>query len=84
MYETVLSSKGQLILPSELRKMNKQKKGTRFAVYPTEFGYELIEIPKNPVKALRGPTKDLGIPSSAIKKMRQEDDKIFRGKHNIR
>ncbi len=76
MYETRLSSKGQVVLPAKARAERKNKTGTRFRVFPTPYGYELIEIPKDPLKALRGMTKGLGVKSSDIKKMRQEDDRI--------
>ena len=76
MYETTLSSKGQLVLPAKMRAARKQHAGTRFRVFPTPYGYELIEIPKDPIKALRGMTKGLGVKSSDIKTMRQEDDRL--------
>ena len=76
MYETKLSSKGQLVLPAKVRAQKKTRVGTIFRVFPTPYGYELIEIPKDPVKALRGMTKGLGVKSSDIKKMRQEDDRL--------
>lgn len=80
---TVLSSKGQIVIPAKLLVAKKDKAGTKFAVYPTSVGYELIEIPKDPIKALRGLTKDLNIPSDAVKKMRQEDEKLFKRKYNL-
>ncbi|MBI4210480.1 MAG: hypothetical protein HY544_03175 [Candidatus Diapherotrites archaeon] len=75
MYETTLSSKGQLVLPAKARAERKQRPGTKFKVFPTPFGYELIEIPKNPLKALSGLASHLDISSADIKKMRREDDK---------
>ena len=36
----------------------------------------MVLVPKDPLKALIGMTKGLGVKSSDIKKMRQEDDKI--------
>lgn len=76
MYETTLSSKGQLVLPAKARAERKQRPGTRFKVFPTPFGYELVEIPKDPLKALKGMTRGLGVKSSDIKRIRQEDDKL--------
>jgi AbrB family looped-hinge helix DNA binding protein len=81
--KTVLSSKGQIVLPVEIREEKKFKKGTEFVVFTTPDGVELVEIPDNPVEALRGLTKGLRIPSDAIKKLRQKDEKLFRKKHNI-
>ncbi len=60
MYETKLSTKGQLVLPAKVREQKKTRSGTpRFRVFPTPYGYDLIEIPKDPLKALRGMAKGL-------------------------
>lgn len=73
MYTTVLSTKGQVVLPAELRSERKDKPGKKFSVILTGAGYELIEIPENPVKLLRGYTKVLRIPENALKKSRMRD-----------
>lgn len=63
-----------------VRAEKKRKAGARFAICSTPHGVELIEIPKDPVKALVGIAKDLDISPEDIKKMRQEDDKLRRKK----
>lgn len=83
MSETVLSSKGQLVMPVEIRKKDNLRKGTRFSVQRIPEGYVLIRIPKNITEALSGITKDLNIPEDAVKKMRQKDERIFRKKHFV-
>ena len=83
MYETVLSSKGQIVLPAAIRENKKLKVGTRFRVFDTPFGLELIEIPKDPVKALVGLAKHISIPEDAVKKMRQRDDELVRRKYHF-
>ncbi|MEK6957414.1 MAG: AbrB/MazE/SpoVT family DNA-binding domain-containing protein [archaeon] len=76
MAKTVLSSKGQLILPAEFRERRKVLPGTEFSVQELPGGgYMFIPIPKDPIKALRGIAKHLDISSSDIKKMRREDDR---------
>ncbi len=76
MAKTVLSSKGQLILPAEFRERRKLRPGTVFSVQEMpEGGYMFIPIPKDPIKALKGIARHLNISSSDIKRMRQEDDR---------
>ncbi|MFH0714819.1 MAG: AbrB/MazE/SpoVT family DNA-binding domain-containing protein [Candidatus Diapherotrites archaeon] len=83
MFDTVLSSKGQLVMPAEIRQLDNLKAGTRFSIQRTPNGYVFVPIPKNVVKALSGLTKDLNIPEDALKKMRIEDERIFRRKHLV-
>lgn len=83
MAKTVLSTKGQLILPAEIRAERNLKPGTEFEVHSTPLGIFIVEIPKDPVKALSGLMKDSGIKEDALKKMRQKDERIFRKKFGI-
>ncbi len=76
MNKTVLSSKGQVVLPVEIRERAKWLPGLVFAVELTPEGALLIPMPKDPVKALIGMTKGMGVKSSDIKRMRQEDDRL--------
>jgi len=72
---TVLSSKGQLILPARIRSRRKFKSGSRFDVKDTPYGIMLIPVPDNPVRALRGIASGMGITYDEVKKMRLDDDK---------
>ncbi|HLC79993.1 MAG TPA: AbrB/MazE/SpoVT family DNA-binding domain-containing protein [archaeon] len=75
MYRTILSSKGQLVLPAQIREEEDWFSGTEFVVEKVPEGILLIPVPKDPVAALYGIAKGAGIKSSDIKKMRQEDEK---------
>ena len=75
MYETTLSSKRQIVLPAKACDEKNVLPGARFKVFPTPHGFELVEMPKDPLKALVGLTAGLGVKSSDIKKMRREDDR---------
>jgi AbrB family looped-hinge helix DNA binding protein len=72
---TTLSTKGQMILPAEIRVERKLKPGTKLDVHSTPRGIYIVEVPKNPLKALSGIAKHLDIKPEDIKRMRQEDDK---------
>lgn len=76
MYESVVSSKGQVVVPSKIRERQGLRKGSRVVFQETPWGVMMIPIPKDPLKALVGMTAGLGVKSSDIKKMRQEDDRI--------
>ena len=73
--KTVLSSKGQIVIPAGLRAEAKLKKGTEIVIEKTSNGLLLIPVPENPVAALRGILKGSKVSSGGIKRMRREDDK---------
>ncbi|MFH1586571.1 MAG: AbrB/MazE/SpoVT family DNA-binding domain-containing protein [Candidatus Diapherotrites archaeon] len=83
MYETVLSSKGQIVLPAKIRKDEKWKKGEKFVVKRTPFGVMIINIPKNPIKALRGIAKHMNISDKEIKEMRKKNEQHDIAEKNI-
>jgi len=83
MAKTVLSTKGQIILPVEIRLERNLEPGTEFEVHSTPLGIFFVEIPKDPVKALSGLMKGSGIKEGALKKMRQKDERLFRKKFGI-
>ncbi|HLC92135.1 MAG TPA: AbrB/MazE/SpoVT family DNA-binding domain-containing protein [archaeon] len=76
MYEAKFSSKGQVVVPAKIRKRAGFGKGRKVIFQETPWGVMMVLVPKDPLKALIGMTKGLGVKSSDIKKMRQEDDKI--------
>lgn len=80
MSSTVVSSKGQVVLPSEIRQRAKLEVGARLAVQDTPFGILLVKIPKEPLAALRGAGKGLGVMSSDVRKLRQLDNLLEAGK----
>ena len=74
MQKTVLSTKGQVVIPVDIRNSENWKAGKEFVVKKTHFGILLIEIPKDPIKALRGIAKGMNITDEEIKEMRRKDD----------
>jgi bifunctional DNA-binding transcriptional regulator/antitoxin component of YhaV-PrlF toxin-antitoxin module len=54
MDSTVMTNRGQISVPSELRKRHNFKGGQRFAWLDDGEIIKLIPIPDNPVEALRG------------------------------
>ena len=57
--ETRVSSKGQLVVPKEIRDRLNLKEGRRVRVEEIGGTIVVVPIPKNPVKALRGISKGL-------------------------
>lgn len=76
-----ISSKGQVIIPADVREDLGWKKGTKLSVQETPFGILLVEVPEKPLKALKGILKEFNISSKDIRKMRQEDEKKDRSEH---
>ena len=60
MATTVLSEKGQVVLPAELRRRLGLRRGDRFEIETTEEGVLLKLQPRNPLLQLRGAFKELG------------------------
>ncbi len=76
MATTTVSTKGQVVLPAEIRKRAKLEAGTKLAIEETAFGIILVKIPKNPLAALYGAGKGLKIRSSDVRKLRDEDARL--------
>ena len=74
MVTTTLSSKGQLIIPAEIRENHMWEKGTRVNIQDTEEGVFIFEVPSKPLMALRGKFKNLDISYKDVKRMRQRDE----------
>ena len=60
MNTTVLSGKGQVVIPVEVRKRLGLKRGDRFQVETVPEGLVLKLQPRNPLLELRGAFKALG------------------------
>jgi len=80
--ETKLSSKGQVVIPLEIRKHKQWEEGVRLEIVETPNGAFIFEMPKNPLKTLCGIAKDIPIHSSDIRKMRMEDEEHDRKKYS--
>ncbi|MDO8633707.1 MAG: AbrB/MazE/SpoVT family DNA-binding domain-containing protein [archaeon] len=73
MAEVVVSSKGQVIIPSRFREELKWKRGTKLNAQKTFNGVIFFPVPKKPLLALEGILEKTGISSSDVKKSRKED-----------
>ena len=74
MATTRLSSKGQIVIPLEVRSHLGWKKGAHISVQETPFGVFLVEVSERPLEAMRGLFKGLGITKEDVKRWRQEDE----------
>ena len=54
MVQTTLSSKGQIVIPQEIREDLGWKQGTKLSIVETPNGILVVKIPHNPLKALEG------------------------------
>ncbi len=57
MEQMTMSSKGQVVIPKEIRDRMGAKRGQKFVIEEVDGSYILIPVPKNPIKALRGLAK---------------------------
>ena len=69
-----ISSKGQVIIPADVREDLGWKQGTKLSVQETPFGIMLVEVPEKPLKALKGILKGFKLTSADIIKMRRKDE----------
>ena len=69
-----ISSKGQVVIPKEIRDKLRIKKGQRIKVVEVDGTIMIIPIPKDPIKAMRGMTKGITKKSSVeiVREMRKE------------
>jgi len=72
--ELKMSSKGQIVIPKEIREKLHIKTGQKFRVVELEGTIMIIPIPKDPIRAMRGMSK--GAPESvkSIRELRKEWD----------
>jgi AbrB family looped-hinge helix DNA binding protein len=59
--ETTLTDRGQTVIPAEIRKRYKLKKGTKLVWFDNGKTITVIPIPDDPVEALRGSGKGEGL-----------------------
>ena len=76
--ESVITKKGQVVVPVSLRKKYGIAGGTRVAWIDTGSVIKLIPIPEDPVSALRGCSKGEGLSASLLRD-REEDRKRENG-----
>jgi len=68
--------KGQIVIPADIRKKFKIKKGTRVNVYEKENKIIVEPLPDDPVKEGRGMLKTQGRVLKALMKDRKKEAKL--------
>lgn len=71
MHSTV-SKRGQTVIPAELRKRYGIEEGTLLAWLDTGEGIQVLPLPKDPIKALRGSLAGLGSVEEYLAEKRTE------------
>ncbi|HIH21864.1 MAG: AbrB/MazE/SpoVT family DNA-binding domain-containing protein [Candidatus Diapherotrites archaeon] len=80
MYSTVMSTKGQVVLPARIREEAKINAGVELLVYTIDDEIRIRKMPKDPIGEISGIAKHLDIPEDAVKQMRIKDDELRRQK----
>ncbi|MGZ4821747.1 MAG: AbrB/MazE/SpoVT family DNA-binding domain-containing protein [Terriglobales bacterium] len=70
--EGVVTSKGQLVIPAELRRKHGIKNGTRVRFEDTERGIFVRPVGDDAISRLRGIAKGLGLPPSIERDLDRE------------
>ena len=73
--DSVMTKKGQVVIPAALRKKYGISAGTKVVWIDTGSVIKLIPIPKDPVAALRGCSEGEGLAMSLLED-RREDRKL--------
>lgn len=79
-----LSSKGQLVIPAELRRRLRLKAGTRVAVEERDGKITVTPNPFEAVLALRGKYAGLGLEEELAEARRQDEEKLEALGENLR
>ncbi len=72
MNELSVSSKGQIVIPKEIREKLHLKRGQKVRIEEVEGTIIIVPVSKNPIKAMKGMSK--GFPESvkSIRELRKE------------
>ncbi len=72
MGELTVSSKGQIVIPKEIREKLHLKRGQKVRIEEVEGTIIIVPVPKNPIKAMKG--MSTGFPESvkSIRELRKE------------
>jgi AbrB family looped-hinge helix DNA binding protein len=70
-----VSSKGQVVIPVEMRSHLGWKRGASVNVQETPHGVFIFKVPKSPLRELRGVLKGFGITKADVKSWREEDER---------
>ena len=69
-----VSSKGQVVIPQEIRERLKVKEGQNVKIEEVDGAIIILTVPKDPIKALRGSAKFSGESTKVVRSLRKEWD----------
>ena len=72
--ESIITKKGQVVIPVALRKKYKIETGTRMIWIDTGTIIKVIPIPKDPIGALRGCSEGEKLTKGLLKTRREDKD----------
>jgi len=72
--ESIITKKGQVVIPVALRKKYKIETGTRMIWIDTGTIIKVIPIPKDPIGALRGCSEGEELTEGLLKTRREDKD----------
>ena len=72
--ESIITKKGQVVIPVALRKKYKIETGTRMIWIDTGTIIKVIPIPKDPIRALRGCSEAEELTKGLLKTRREDKD----------
>jgi len=72
--ESIITKKGQVVIPVALRKKYKIETGTRMIWIDTGTIIKVIPIPKDPIGALRGCSEGEELTKELLKTRREDKD----------
>lgn len=72
---TVLTKRGQLAVPAEIRKRRGLKEGDLFEWFDDGEALYIVCVPKDPVRALRGSLKGTGLYDALMEERRRERER---------
>lgn len=67
-----VSSKGQVVIPQEIREKMKIKEGQRVKIEEVGGTIIIVPVPKDPIKALKGITKETKESTKIVRALRKE------------
>ena len=73
--ETTLTERGQTVIPAEIRKRYKLKKGTKLVWLDNGKTITVIPIPDDPVEALRGSGKGEGLLAKLLEERKKDRER---------
>jgi len=73
--EATLTERGQTVIPAEIRKRYKLKKGTKLVWLDNGKTITVIPIPDDPVEALRGSGKGKGLLAKLLEERKKDRER---------